>query len=166
MIKIEKDSLLNDLKAKFGSAIQNVEEPHGLLTFTTTKEQLLPILTYLNENDAYRFRFLTDVCGVHYAEQKQLAVVYHLHSLESNFRLRLKVFLPESNPRIPTVCKMYKSANWQERETYDFFGIIFEGHPNLKRILNVDDMVAFPLRKEHPLEDPNRIDKNDSYFGR
>ena len=72
MIKIEKDSSLNDLKAKFGSAIQNVEEPHGLLTFTTTKEQLLPILTYLNENDAYRFRFLTDVCGVHYAEQKQL----------------------------------------------------------------------------------------------
>lgn len=166
MIQIDKDSLLNDLQAKFGSAIQNVEEPHGLLTFTTTKEQLLPILTYLNENDSYRFRFLTDVCGVHYADQKQLAVVYHLHSLESNFRLRLKVFLPESNPRIPTVCKLYKSANWQERETYDFFGIIFEGHPNLKRILNVDDMVAFPMRKEHPLEDPNRIDKNDSYFGR
>ena len=166
MIKIDKDSLLNDLQTKFGSAIQNVEEPSGLLTFSTTKEQLLPILTYLNENDAYRFRFLTDVCGVHYADQKQLAVVYHLHSLESNFRLRLKVFLPESNPRIPTVCKLYKSANWQERETYDFFGIIFEGHPNLKRILNVDDMVVFPMRKEHPLEDPNRIDKNDSYFGR
>lgn len=166
MMKIDKDSLLNDLQAKFGSAIQNVEDPYGLLTFTTTKEQLLPILTYLNENDSYRFRFLTDVCGVHYADDKQLAVVYHLHSLESNFRLRLKVFLPESNPRIPTVCKLYKSANWQERETYDFFGIIFEGHPNLKRILNVDDMVAFPMRKEHPLEDPNRIDKNDSYFGR
>lgn len=166
MMKIDKDSLLNDLQAKFGSAIQNVEDPYGLLTFTTTKEQLLPILTYLNENDVYRFRFLTDVCGVHYADDKQLAVVYHLHSLESNFRLRLKVFLLESNPRIPTVCKLYKSANWQERETYDFFGIIFEGHPNLKRILNVDDMVAFPMRKEHPLEDPNRIDKNDSYFGR
>ncbi len=166
MIKIDKDSLLNDLQAKFGSAIQHVEEPAGLLTFTTTKEQLLPILTYLNENDAYRFRFLTDVCGVHYADQKQIAVVYHVHSLESNFRLRIKVFLPESNPRIPTVCKMYKSANWQERETYDFFGVIFEGHPNLKRILNVDDMVVFPMRKEHPLEDPNRIDKNDSYFGR
>ncbi len=166
MIKIDKDSLLNDLQAKFGSAIHSVEEPYGLLTFTTTKEQLLPVLTYLNENDSYRFRFLTDVCGVHYADDKQLAVVYHLHSLESNFRLRLKVFLPESNPRIPTVCKLYKSANWQERETYDFFGIIFEGHPNLKRILNVDDMVAFPMRKEHPLEDPNRIDKNDSYFGR
>lgn len=166
MIKIDKDSLLNDLQAKFGSAIQNVEEPYGLMTFTTTKEQLLPVLTYLNENDGYRFRFLTDLCGVHYADDKQLAVVYHLHSLESNFRLRLKVFLPESNPRIPTVCKLYKSANWQERETYDFFGIIFEGHPNLKRILNVDDMVAFPMRKEHPLEDPNRIDKNDSYFGR
>ncbi|MCF8283852.1 MAG: NADH-quinone oxidoreductase subunit C [Sphingobacteriales bacterium] len=166
MIQIDKDSLLTDLQEKFGSAVQNVVEPYGLLTFTTTKEQLLPILTYLNENDNYRFRFLTDVCGVHYPDNKQLAVIYHLHSLESNFRLRLKVFLPESNPHIPTVCKLYKSANWQERETYDFFGIIFDGHPNLKRILNVDDMVAFPMRKEYPLEDPNRIDKNDSYFGR
>ncbi len=166
MITIDKNTLLSDLQDKFGAAIQSVEEPYGLLTFTTSKDQLLPILTYLNENDTYRFRFLTDVCGVHYSEQKQLAVVYHLHSMEANFRLRIKVFIPESNPRIPTVCKLYKSANWQERETYDFFGIIFEGHPNLKRILNVDDMVAFPMRKEYPLEDPNRIDKNDSYFGR
>lgn len=166
MITIDKNTLLSDLQDKFGAAIQNVEEPYGLLTFTTTKDQLLSILSYLNENDSYRFRFLTDVCGVHYSEQKQFAVVYHLHSMEANFRIRLKVFIPESNPRIPTVCKLYKSANWQERETYDFFGIIFEGHPNLKRILNVDDMLAFPMRKEHPLEDPNRIDKNDSYFGR
>lgn len=166
MITIDKNSLLADLQEKFGKAIQNIEEPYGLITFTCTKEQLLPLLTYLNENDSYRFRFLTDVCGVHYPDQKQLAVVYHLHSMEANFRLRIKVFIPESNPRIPTVCKLYKSANWQERETFDFYGIIFEGHPNLKRILNVDDMVAFPMRKEHPLEDPNRIDKNDSYFGR
>lgn len=166
MIKIDKDSLLNDLQSKFGSSISNIEEPFGLLTCTVTKDQLLPVLNYLNENDSYRFRFLTDVCGVHYPEQKQFAVVYHLHSLESNFRIRLKVFISDSNPRIPTVSKLYKSANWQERETFDFFGIIFEGHPNLKRILNVDDMVAFPMRKEHPLEDPNRIDKNDSYFGR
>lgn len=163
---INKDSLIIDLQSKYGNAIQNIEEQYGLLSFHTNKDQIIPILTYLNENETYRFRFLTDVCGVHYADEKQLAVVYHVHSMENDFRLRIKVFLPESNPKIPTACKLYRSANWQERETYDFFGIIFEGHPNLKRILNVDDMVAFPLRKEFPLEDPNRVDKDDSYFGR
>jgi NADH-quinone oxidoreductase subunit C len=163
---IDKDSLISDLQSKYGNAIQNIEEQYGLLSFHTNKDQIIPILTYLNENETYKFRFLTDVCGVHYADEKQLAVVYHVHSMENDFRLRIKVFLPESNPKIPTACKLYRSANWQERETYDFFGIIFEGHPNLKRILNVDDMVAFPLRKEFPLEDPNRVDKDDSYFGR
>lgn len=163
---IDKDSLISDLQSKYGNAIQNIEEQYGLLSFHTNKDQIIPILTYLNENETYKFRFLTDVCGVHYADEKQLAVVYHVHSMENDFRLRIKVYLPESNPKIPTACKLYRSANWQERETYDFFGIIFEGHPNLKRILNVDDMVAFPLRKEFPLEDPNRVDKDDSYFGR
>lgn len=163
---IDKDSLISDLQSKYGNAIQNIEEQYGLLSFHTNKDQIIPILTYLNENETYKFRFLTDLCGVHYADEKQLAVVYHVHSMENDFRLRIKVFLPESNPKIPTACKLYRSANWQERETYDFFGIIFEGHPNLKRILNVDDMVAFPLRKEFPLEDPNRVDKDDSYFGR
>lgn len=163
---IDKDSLIADLQSRFGNAIQNIEEQYGLLGFTTSKEQIIPILKYLNESETYRFRFLTDLCGVHYADEKQLAVVYHVHSMENNFRLRIKVFVPESNPKVPTATVLYKSANWQERETYDFFGIIFEGHPNLKRILNVDDMVAFPLRKEFPLEDPNRIDKDDSYFGR
>lgn len=163
---INKDSLIVDLQSNFGNAIQNIDEQYGLLGFTTTKDQIIPILKYLNENETYRFRFLTDLCGVHYADDKQLAVVYHVHSMENNFRLRIKVFVPESNPKVPTATVLYKSANWQERETYDFFGIIFEGHPNLKRILNVDDMVAFPMRKEFPLEDPNRIDKDDSYFGR
>lgn len=163
---IDKDSLIADLQSKFGNAIQNIEEQYGLLGFNTSKDQIIPILKYLNESETYRFRFLTDLCGVHYADEKQLAVVYHVHSMESNFRLRIKVFIPESNPKVPTATVLYKSANWQERETYDFFGIIFEGHPNLKRILNVDDMVAFPMRKEFPLEDPNRIDKDDSYFGR
>ena len=163
---INKDSLIADLQSNFGNAIQNIDEQYGLLGFTTTKDQIIPILKYLNENETYRFRFLTDLCGVHYADDKQLAVVYHVHSMENNIRLRIKVFVPESNPKVPTATVLYKSANWQERETYDFFGIIFEGHPNLKRILNVDDMVAFPMRKEFPLEDPNRIDKDDSYFGR
>lgn len=163
---IDKDTLLSELRNKFSDSIQEVNEPYGLLTFTTTTKDILGILTYLYEHDTYRFRFLTDLCGVHYPDNKTLAVVYHVYSMEHNFRIRIKVFLPEGNPKIPTASTLFRSANWQERETFDFYGIIFEGHPNLKRILNVDDMVAFPMRKEFPLEDPNRVDKNDSFFGR
>ena len=163
---IDKDTLLSDLNKEFADAIQEVNEPYGLLTFNTTTKSLLPILNYLYEKPNYHFQFLTDVCGVHYPDNKTLAVVYHVYSMEHNFRIRIKVFLPEGNPKIPTVSTLFRSANWQERETFDFYGIIFEGHPNLKRILNVDDMVAFPMRKEFPLEDPNRVDKNDSFFGR
>lgn len=161
-----KEQLISTVQAQFGSGLSNFEEPYGLLTFTAVKENIIELLQFLNEHEVFRFRFLTSLCGVHYPDTKELAVVYHLHSMETNTRIRIKVFIPESNPKIRTATGLYRTANWQERETYDFFGIIFEGHPNLKRILNVDDMVAFPMRKEFPLEDPNRIDKNDSYFGR
>jgi NADH-quinone oxidoreductase subunit C len=81
-------------------------------------------------------------------------------------RIRIRVFLSVANPSIPTATTLWEGANWMERETYDFFGVQFEGHPNLCRILNVDDMTVFPMRKEYPLEDPNRVDKKDLFFGR
>ena len=84
----------------------------------------------------------------------------------SNQRLRLKTYLPADNPVVSTLTPLFPAANWMERETYDFFGVIFEGHPNLKRILNVEEMIIFPLRKEYPLEDQIRDDKNDAMFGR
>jgi NADH-quinone oxidoreductase subunit C len=163
---IETEKLVADLQSQFPDAIREISEPYGMLTFHTDAKNILPVLQFLNDSEIYRFRFLTDLCGVHYPDRKSLAVVYHVHSMEHNYRLRIKVMIPESNPKIPTASKLFQSANWQERETFDFYGILFEGHPNLKRILNVDDMVAFPMRKEFPLEDPNRIDKDDSYFGR
>ncbi|COY45109.1 NADH/F420H2 dehydrogenase%2C subunit C [Mycobacterium tuberculosis] len=76
------------------------------------------------------------------------------------------MFLEKENPSIPTATVLWNGANWMERETYDFFGINFEGHPDLRRILNMDDLGVFPMRKEYPLEDPNRVDKKDFYFGR
>ncbi len=163
---INKEQLISELQEKFAKDLSAFEEPYNLFTFTASKEVITDLLDFLYNHKEFQFQFMTDLCGVHYPDNKQLAVVYHLHSLIHNFRLRIKVFLPESSPRIPTATKLFATANWQERETYDFYGIIFEGHPNLKRILNVDDMVAFPMRKEFPLEDPNRIDKNDSFFGR
>lgn len=167
MAEINNAAVLEFLQAKFADKIVSTEEPYGLLTLSTTTEAIIPMMTALRDDKDMQFVFLTDVCGVHYPDQaKPIGVIYHLHSLVHNVRLRLKVFLEESNLHIPTATTVYKSANWMERETYDFFGIIFDGHPDLRRILNVDDMVVFPMRKEHPLEDPNRKDKKDEYFGR
>jgi NADH-quinone oxidoreductase subunit C len=108
------------------------------------------------------------LCAVNYPESanRELAVVYHLHNLVENTRLRFKVFTPVATPDVFTATQLFSSANWMERETYDFFGVNFVGHPNLKRILNVDEMDYFPLRKEYPLEDQTRIDKDDEMFGR
>lgn len=160
--------VLDALKAEFGPAVLEVSEPYGLLTVTTVRERIVEMLTWLNAHPNFRVSFLTDLCAVHYPEQKgqELAVVYMAHSLENNFRIRLKVFLDINDPVIPTMSELYASANWMERETYDFFGVIFQGHPNLTRILNMDEMDYFPMRKEYTLEDPTRRDKVDKMFGR
>lgn len=164
---ITNQGILDKLNAQFPDAIQAVSQPKGLLTFTTGRETLPEIISFLKEDASLAFRFLTDLTGVHYPDQElPLGVVYHLQSMALNRRLRIKAFLPLNDPRIATLTNLFPGANWMERETYDFFGIIFEGHPDLRRILNMDDMVAFPMRKEFPLEDPNRRDKNDDFFGR
>jgi NADH-quinone oxidoreductase subunit C len=108
------------------------------------------------------------LCGVHYPDHKdaELVVVYHLHNFVENIRLRFSIAVPMAKPDVFTASKLFESANWMERETYDFFGINFVGHPNLKRILNVEEMDYFPMRKEFPLEDQTRIDKDDEMFGR
>jgi NADH-quinone oxidoreductase subunit C len=89
-----------------------------------------------------------------------------LHNLYNNQRIRLKIFLPQEKPVTETLTQVFPSANWMERETFDFFGVVFEGHPDLRRILNVDEMIIFPMRKEYPLEDQTREDKQDEMFGR
>ena len=99
-------------------------------------------------------------------DEKQLGVIYHLHNMPKNSRIRLKTFVMMDKPDVPTATDLWPGANWMERETYDFFGIKFKGHPNLKRILNMDEMDIFPLRKEYPLEDQERTDKDNSMFGR
>jgi len=160
--------VIEDIIQKFPEAVSDVHEPYGLLTFTTTREQIIPLLDYLYQHSTFQFQFLTDLCGIHYPNQpnQELGVIYHVHSLVNNVRIRIKVFFPISDPNIPTATTLYRAANWMERETYDFFGIIFTGHPNLIRILNVDDMDYFPMRKEYPLEDATRGDKPDERFGR
>lgn len=166
MAKATNTELIDLLGERFGEQLFDVSEPYGLLTFSTTKDKLIHVLSFLKENEKINFNFLTDITAVHYPEKNQIAVVYHLHSMVSGIRLRLKVFLSENDPTIDTASTLWNSANWMERETYDFFGVKFEGHPDLRRILNMDDLGVFPMLRQYPLEDPNRVDKKDEYFGR
>ncbi|HWZ16973.1 MAG TPA: NADH-quinone oxidoreductase subunit C [Mucilaginibacter sp.] len=167
MGKITNEELIKRIGDQFAGGVTLVGEPYGLLTMETTREQIIDLLTWLKTDPALQFIFLTDITAIHYPEQeKSIGVIYHLHSLVNNVRIRLKVFLDGDDVHIPTACTVWDAANWMEREAYDFFGVIFDGHPDLRRILNVDDMEAFPLRKEFPLEDPNRVDKKDYFFGR
>ena len=133
-----------------------------MLTISVQKEVIQEVLLLLRDDDELQYNFLTTLCGMHYPTTDELGVVYHLHSFVNNHRIRIKTSAPVSDPRIATATTLWPSANWMERETYDFFGILFEGHPNLTRILNVDDMVDFPMRKEFPMEDQTRDDKDDS----
>lgn len=167
MDNLTNQAVIEKLKAQFGEHITNISEPKGLLTVETTKEHIIEVLRVIKEDEAMQFIYLTDLTAVHYPDLAQcFAVVYHVHSLVHNVRIRIKVFLEKENPSIPTATVLWHGANWMERETYDFFGINFEGHPDLRRILNMDDLDVFPMRKEYPLEDPNRVDKKDFYFGR
>ena len=140
----------------------------GMLSVETTREQLYDFLSFLRADAELQFHFLTTLLGIHYPEAtgRELGVIYQLHNWRKNLRIRVKVFLPSDNPHIPTITTLWPAANWMERETYDFYGVIFEGHPNLTRILNVEDLDVFPLRKEYKLEDGTRTDKDDRYFGR
>jgi NADH-quinone oxidoreductase subunit C len=167
MGKITNQEVLDRINAQFGEQVNLIGEPHSLLTVETTREQIIDLLGFLKNDPTLQFIFLTDITAIHYPEkEKQTGVLYHLHSLVNNVRIRVKVFLADGDVHIPTATTLWNGANWMERETYDFFGVIFDGHPDLRRILNVDDMTVFPMRKEYPLEDPNRVDKKDYFFGR
>lgn len=167
-MELTNEIIRQKLIDKFGDQLTNWEEPYGLLTFTGPKNMNLKIMQFLFDDTTLRFRFLTDLCAVHYPERtnEELAIVYHLHNFFDNIRLRLKVYTTISQPDIFTATKLFECANWMERETYDFFGVNFIGHPNLKRIQNVEEMNYFPMRKEYPLEEQTRIDKDDEMFGR
>ncbi|MBP8243137.1 MAG: NADH-quinone oxidoreductase subunit C [Chitinophagaceae bacterium] len=165
---LTNETIQSKLTEKFGDQVTAFDTTYGMLSFEAPKELNLKVLNFLYDDDTLQFRFLTDLTGVHYPSQsgRELAVVYHLHNMTDNIRLRFKVFTGINQPDIYTATGLFSTANWMERETFDFFGINFVGHPNLKRILNVDEMDYFPLRKEFPLEDQTRIDKDDEMFGR
>ena len=156
------------LQEKFGDDVYSFEQPYGMLTFETKPELNLAVMQFLYDESGLEFRFLTDLTAVHYPAYKnrEIAVVYHLHNLVENCRIRFKVFTPVQKPDVLSATRIFEAANWLEREAYDFYGVNFVGHPNLIRIQNVEEMDYFPLRKEYPLEDQTRLDKDDEMFGR
>lgn len=166
---LESEVIHQLLTEKFPSQVNDFVQIHDILTFEVETASIVEVMRFLRDDATLRFNFLTTLCGMHFpdaGEERRLAVVYHMHNWIDNKRIRIKCFMPESNPEIDSVTDLFLSANWQERETYDFFGIVFKGHPQLKRILNMDEMVSFPMRKEFPLEDGARTDKDDRFFGR
>ena len=161
------ETIRQQLSEQFAT-ITEWEEPYGMLTFNAPAGDNLEVLQYLYNNESMQFQFLTDLTAIHYPDRtgEELCVVYHLHNLVANARIRMKCYVSVANPDIHSATSVFSGANWMERETYDFFGVNFQGHPNLTRILNVDEMDYFPMRKEFPLEDQSRIDKDDDMFGR
>lgn len=168
MAELTNEYIAQKLGNYFADGIISVSEPYGMLTLVVHPAKAKELLIWLKNDTEIQAQFLTDLCGAEFPELQgqEFCVIYHLHSFVNNIRIRVKAFLPASNPTIASVVSIFPAANWQERETFDFYGIIFEGHPNLTRILNVDEMDYFPLRKEYPLEDGTRTDKEDKYFGR
>lgn len=165
---LTNEYIRQQLSDQFGADIYSWEDTYGMLSVTMKPSSVLKALQFMFDNETLAFRFLTDITAVHYPDRKgeELCVVYHLHNLADNKRLRLKAYVPVAQPDIYTATQLFASANWMERETYDFYGVNFIGHPNLTRILNVEEMDYFPMRKEYTMEDPKRTDKDDEMFGR
>jgi NADH-quinone oxidoreductase subunit C len=160
------DNILQALEEHFPGAVISSGDEMDFPVFHLQKNQLIALLTFLKKEKG--FNFLTTLCGIHFPEQgdQEFALMYQLHNMMQNQRIRFKVFMPKSQLEVPTATVIWPAANWMEREAFDFYGFKFMGHPDLRRILNMDEMNYHPLRKEYALEDAGRDDKEDKYFGR
>ncbi|MGA9364448.1 MAG: NADH-quinone oxidoreductase subunit C [Bacteroidota bacterium] len=152
MSSITNNRVLEILRAQFSDSMLSSNEFRGELSVVVKKEDIARVCDFLKHDDELRFDLLEDLCGVDmYTPTDRFQVVYHVFSLMNRFRLRLKVLVDEGDLKVPTVSTVWSTANWHEREAYDMFGIIFEGHPDLRRLYMPDEFEYFPLRKDFPL---------------
>lgn len=166
---LENTDIQDKLTQNFGKEVFNFQQQKDIFTFEIDADKNKAIILFLKNDPSLQFHFLTDLCGIHYPDNevnKQFAIVYHLHNWYENKRIKIKTYINGEKPEIKTISNIFLSANWMERETFDFYGVDFIGHPQLKRILNMDEMISFPMRKEFPMEDGGRTDKDDRFFGR
>jgi NADH-quinone oxidoreductase subunit C len=137
----------------FGDAVERVVAAYGELTFYVRREHLVEVARKLRDEPSLAFELCLGVSGTHYPADigTELHAVYHLLSITHNRRLRLEVTTPDADPHVPSLTDVYPTCDWHERETWDFFGIIFDGHPALTRIEMPDDWKGHPQRKDYPL---------------
>ena len=153
------DDLAASLRSAFGDALSGVAVALGEVTAVVPHRRLAAVMRRLRDEPAFRFETLIDVCGVDYSawgnapyEGPRFAAVYHLLSLAHNARLRVRAFAPDDDfPVLPSMIDVWPSANWFEREAFDLYGIVFEGHPDLRRLLTDYGFVGHPFRKDFPL---------------
>jgi NADH-quinone oxidoreductase subunit C len=149
------------LRARFADSIISAKKFRDEVTVTVGKEEIINICRFLKEN--LQYNLLTDVTAVDYlGKAPRFMMVYHLYSIPNKERLRMKAPVAESDLTIDSLVPIWKSANWLEREVFDLFGITFNNHPDLRRILMPNDWVGHPLRKDYPLQGPGR----EPYKGR
>ena len=149
----EAADTLERVLPSYGDAVEGVVIDRGEMTIHVRREKVVEVLQTLRDDPLLRFEMSLGVSGVHYPDDtdRELHAVYHLRSLTHNRQLRVEVAVPDADPHIPTTTSVYPTNDWHERETYDFFGMIFDGHPALTRILMPDDWPGHPQRKDYPL---------------
>jgi NADH-quinone oxidoreductase subunit C len=151
--KATPSQLVTALQREHQDWITEIQEAHGEVTAIVPALHLVDVCRAFKFGAETRFDFLADICGVDRGveEEPRFEVNYHLFSTTKHHRIRLKVLLNENNVHVPTVTDVWRTANWHERETFDLFGVIFDGHPDLRRILLPDDWQGYALRKDFPL---------------
>ena len=149
----EFEGALEEQGLDVGSVIEKTVVDRGEITFHVEREFLPQVMKTLRDDPALRFELCTGVSGVHYPGDRgrELHAVYHLRSITHNRLIRVETSAPDDDPVIPSTFAVYPTNDWHERETYDFFGIVFEGHPALTRIMMPDDWLGHPQRKDYPL---------------
>ena len=147
-----KQMLIDSLRQRFGSQLIAAESSHGEESITIARDAAPAVMRALRDEAGFEFNLLVDLTAVDWLTRvPRFDVVYHLKSLSRNHRLRVKVQVPEPDAQAPSMIELWKAADWMERECYDMFGITFQGHPDLRRILLYDSFVGHPLRKDYPV---------------
>ncbi len=144
------------LKDNFPEEVKEIKEFRGQVSVIVRRSRITDIIRYLKEDPEIQMDYLRDLCGVDYLGRKtpRFEVVYHLYSIKYRHMIRIRAEVPEEDPVIDTIVPIYRGADWHERECFDMFGIRFNGHPDLRRILLPEDWEGYPLRKDYPLKGP------------
>ena len=147
------DHFIDKINSKYKESILDSHNFREDQTITVKKDAIIDLFKFLRDDPELDFKFLMDLTAVDYLNRKdsRFEVVYHLYSLSHNVRLRVKIPVDEHDCKIDSVASLWKTANWYEREVWDLYGITFNGHPNMKRILLYEEFKGHPLRKDYPI---------------